>query len=102
MAGIAVKLKSEYKDFSNSEKKVADYILLNEEVVPFKTIYEIADRVNVSVPTISRLVKKIGYGSFKDFKIDLAISFFIIITPASRSIKSVEDISVYTCHGLTE
>ena len=72
MTGVAVKLKSTYKDFTDSERKVADYILLNEEVVPFQTVYEIADSVKVSVPTISRLTRKVGYGSFKDFKIELA------------------------------
>lgn len=72
MTGIAVKIKSTYKDFTVSERRVADYILINEEVVPFQTVYEIAGAVKVSVPTISRLIKKVGYQSFKDFKIELA------------------------------
>ena len=75
MSGIIIKLKSIYKSLSDSEKKVATYILQNEDKVPFQSIYKIADSANVSVPSVIRVIKKIGYKSFKVFKIELAKDF---------------------------
>lgn len=72
MSGVTVKIKSIYNSLSEVERKVADYILKNEEKVPFQTVYEIADSINVSVPSVSRLTKRIGYEHFKDFKVELA------------------------------
>lgn len=72
MSEVTAKIRSIYNSLSEAERKVADYILKNEEEVPFKSVYEIAKAVDVSVPSVSRLTKRIGYKNFKDFKIKLA------------------------------
>ena len=72
MPGVLVKIKSIYNSLSEVERKAADYILMNEEKVPFQSVYQIASSVNVSVPSISRFTKRIGYEHFKDFKVELA------------------------------
>lgn len=88
MPGASVKIKSHYDSLSDTEKKVADYILKNEDKVPFQSVYEIAEALEVSVPSVTRLTKKIGYGSFKDFKVELArdstssvVDIYSAITP---------------------
>jgi DNA-binding MurR/RpiR family transcriptional regulator len=73
MSGILAKIKAGYNSFSASEKKVADYILKNPAKVPFQSVYEMADFIGVSVPTVTRMTKKIGYQNFKNFKLDLAV-----------------------------
>jgi len=72
MPGIIAKLNSVYNSITDSEKRVANYIFKNEDRVPLQSIYEIAGHSSVSATTILRLIKKIGYSSFKKFKIDLA------------------------------
>lgn len=73
VSGVSVKIKSHYNNFSETEKKVADYILKNEDKVPYQSVYEIAEALGTSVPSVTRLTKKIGYESFKDFKVELAM-----------------------------
>ena len=72
MSAITGKINSIHDSLSEAERKVADYILKYEEQVPFQSVYEIADSIRVSVPTVTRLTKKIGYSNFKDFKVELA------------------------------
>ena len=72
MAGVTVKIRSLYPALPNTERRVADYVLQNAEEVPFKTVYDVAQAAGASVASVSRFVRTIGYGSFKDFKVELA------------------------------
>ncbi len=72
MAGVTLKIKSLYPSLPNVEKKLADYVLQYTAEVPFKTVYDMASAVGASVASVSRFVRKVGYSSFKDFKVELA------------------------------
>ncbi len=78
MAGVTVKIRSLYPSLPNTERRVADYVLQNTGDVPFKTVYDVARAAGASVASVSRFVRTIGYGSFKDFKVELAQD----VTPA--------------------
>ncbi len=109
MSRVILTMKSLYKSLSKSEKELADFIVSNEDRIPFLSVYEIARESEVSVATISRFVRKIGYDTFKDFKVELAknsapgdYSFYKNITPNDTkdelvkkvflgNIKSLED-----------
>lgn len=58
--------------FSNTEKKIADYILNHAELIPNMTTKELAAKADVSDASVIRFAKAIGIGSFKTFKITLA------------------------------
>jgi DNA-binding MurR/RpiR family transcriptional regulator len=51
---------------------VADIIVSRREKVPFLSIHEIARIAGVSVASVSRLARRIGYAGFSEMKIDLA------------------------------
>jgi len=72
MTGVKTKIKLISRNLTRAEKKVAEYILENAEDVPFLSVHAVADAVEVSVASVSRLVRKIGYPNFKIFKIELA------------------------------
>jgi len=72
MSAILVRIRSLYPDLQQAEKRVADYILGNAKDVPFQSVYTVADTVNVSVASVSRFVRKIGFSSYKNFKVELA------------------------------
>lgn len=72
MSRVAARIKSLYRSLPGSEKKVADFILKNTEEVPFLSVYDVAGAVKVSVASVSRFVRGVGYPSFKDFKVELA------------------------------
>jgi len=69
-----MKLKSIYDNLSATEKKVADFIMNNPDAVPNMIVSDIAECSGVSVPTVIRLSRKLGYSSFLDFRVALAIS----------------------------
>lgn len=87
MAGVIVKINSLHDRFSKAEKRIAAYILKNAEQAPFQSVYELARKTKVSVASVSRFSQKIGYPSFKEFKIDLAKESSSSIEALSQGIK---------------
>jgi DNA-binding MurR/RpiR family transcriptional regulator len=67
-------INSRMHSFTKSEKKVADYILNSKKSdITRITISELAANCGVSEATIVRYVKKVGFESFQDFKLNLAL-----------------------------
>ena len=67
-----MKIRSAYAALPTAERKVADFILKNPTRAPLMVINEIASEVDVSVPSVTRLAKKLGYAGFLDFRVALA------------------------------
>ncbi len=65
-------IRSFYPKFSEKEKKIADYILENPEVIIHRTINEVADDLSVADATVFRFSKRIGFKGFQAMKIALA------------------------------
>lgn len=64
-------IKSYYKNFSDKYRQIADYILSNEFSLSKLSIQEFSKSCNVSISTISRFAKTLGYDSFQELKIAL-------------------------------
>lgn len=71
MKHIKLTIQKVYHDLRPSEKKVADYFLTNTINVEDVSLIYLEKYIQVSQPTIIRFVKKLGYNSFKQFKISL-------------------------------
>ena len=67
-----MKLSSVYSTLPPAEKKVADFILANPDEAAHMVINEIAHKSGVSVPSVTRLARKLGYSGFMDFRVSLA------------------------------
>lgn len=67
--------------FSDKEKTVADYILSRPSEAVHPSIDELAANIGVSVSTLLRFVKKLGYGGYQQFRIALATE---TLAPESR------------------
>ncbi|MDR0899499.1 MAG: MurR/RpiR family transcriptional regulator [Lactobacillaceae bacterium] len=67
-------IRAYFEQFNGTERKIANYILNNPEILADVTIQQLALQVDTSTATLSRFVKKIGYPSFRDFSIALAAS----------------------------
>ena len=65
-------LKAAYQSLSPAERRVADYVLENPEEASHMTIDCLAANAGVSLPSVTRLTKKLGYSGFSEFKIALA------------------------------
>ena len=67
-----MKIRSAYATLPSAERKVADFILENSERATRMVINEIAEAAGVSVPSVTRLARKLGYSGFLDFRVALA------------------------------
>lgn len=61
-------LNKDHIDFSKTEKKIHDYVILNPEQVIYESLSSIAEKLDVGEATIVRYFKKLGYKNFVLFK----------------------------------
>lgn len=83
-----MKLSSVYSTLPPAEKKVADFILANPDEAAHMVINEIARRSGVSVPSVTRLARKLGYNGFMDFRVSLASGTSAVKPEGIRPISS--------------
>lgn len=65
-------IKSQYRNFSEKEKMIADYILEDPSRVVHPSIEELSEIIGISETTLFRFVKKLGYQGYQRFRIALA------------------------------
>ncbi|MFH1475876.1 MAG: MurR/RpiR family transcriptional regulator [Verrucomicrobiota bacterium] len=58
--------------FSRAEKQVAAYIRAHLEKAPLLSVHALAAASGVSVASVSRMARKIGYPGFNEFRVGLA------------------------------
>jgi RpiR family transcriptional regulator, carbohydrate utilization regulator len=99
VSGVLVKIRSLLSSLPSAERKVAQYILQNPERAPHRSVHEFAKAGGVSVASVSRFVRKLGFTDFKEFKLDLARettsavqSLFQAITPDDSDEKIVRKV----------
>jgi len=66
------KIKEHYHSLTKAEKKVADYIVSNQDKIIHNTMNDLNQRLEVGDATIIRLCKKVGFNGFTDLKISIA------------------------------
>ncbi|MBI2437889.1 MAG: MurR/RpiR family transcriptional regulator [Lentisphaerae bacterium] len=72
MSNTLAKINACMPAFSKAEKLVADYIRRHLEKAPLLSVHAIARTTGVSVASVSRMARKLGYPGFKEFRIGLA------------------------------
>lgn len=65
-------INSQYFDLTNSERKVADYVLAHQIEAQYMSISELAEECSVADATISRFCRRLGLGGYNAFKLELA------------------------------
>jgi len=71
---IEKKVSSIYSSLSAKHRKVADFALENIYKIPLMTVQDISEATNVSVASVVRFAKAIGYESFNEFRDEIASS----------------------------
>ena len=80
-------ISSQYFQLTNSEKKVADYVLAHRMDAQYMSISELAEECAVADATISRFCRRLGLGGYNTFKLELAkasMAFWGRGTPCAR------------------
>ncbi|AIF44527.1 MurR/RpiR family transcriptional regulator [Virgibacillus sp. SK37] len=89
-------IRSNYRNLSEKEKKIADFILLNPDKVIHYTINHISEKLSISEATIFRFCRRIGFKGFQDMKISLATEVVTSIKDIHGKIDEKDSIGVIT------
>lgn len=66
------RISREYYSFTVSEKKVADYMLSNQDGLAYLSIGQLASGAAVAEATVSRFCRRLGFKSYVEFKLNAA------------------------------
>lgn len=69
---ILERIHASYYQLTATERKVADFVLLNHDQVQFMSITQLADECGVADATISRFCRSLQLKGFNAFKLELA------------------------------
>lgn len=69
---IFTTIHSKYNNLTNTEKKVADYVLEHASSVIYMSITDLADTCGVGESSIFRFCRSLSFKGYQDFKIALA------------------------------
>jgi len=72
MSHTLAKINAGITSFSKAEKQVAEYVRRHLKKTPLLSVHALARTAGVSVASVSRMARKLGYPNFKEFKIGLA------------------------------
>ena len=89
-------ISSQYFQLTNSEKKVADYVLAHRMDAQYMSISELAEECAVADATISRFCRRLGLGGYNTFKLELAKA---PTAPAGRESKRAAGTALRPCAG---
>ena len=65
-------ITEKYSDLTDSEKKLADYVIKNFDRVLTVSVHTLAAEINLSVATVVRFAQHMGFDGYKEFRIYLA------------------------------
>ena len=72
LSSILSRIHSFKHSLTPSEAKIADFCLMNPELILELPINEVAKRAGVSIASVSRLAVSLGYRDWKDFRLKFA------------------------------
>lgn len=75
------RLKATEDSFTETEKKIADFLLNSPDEIIHLSITELSEKTKTSDSSIIRLCRKIGYKGYQEMKIDIAQS---LTTPTKQ------------------
>lgn len=85
-------LREKIVTMTNSERKVADYIIKNLSEVTFDTVNELSKKVGTSTTTIMRLTAKLGYSGYSEFQHDIQEFMKDQAAPQARLISNLKNV----------
>lgn len=102
-------IHSFYQDLSQSEMKIADFLLAQPETAGQMSIQALSQATGFSTATISRFAKRLGYQSFQELKIALSIptetdsqELFSDLTPEDDALTLAKKIFAANIHSLED
>ncbi len=85
---ILAKIQEEQGQFSQAERRIAGILQNSFDFAVNASIVELAERAEVSPPTVTRFCRRLGCQSYSDFKVQLAKTSYVgarYLNPAAKS-----------------
>ncbi|PAV28379.1 RpiR family transcriptional regulator [Virgibacillus profundi] len=89
-------IRSNYKNFSEKEKIIADFTLMNPHKIIHFTINQVSEKLGISEATVFRFCRRIGFKGFQDMKISLATEVVTSVKDIHEKINEEDSIGVIT------
>lgn len=93
---IFARIQDEAGQFSASEQRIADILVNSFDFAVNASIIELAERAEVSPPTVTRFCRRLGCNSFADFKVNLARTAYVGVRYLNPETKSTDPADVAT------
>ncbi|THV20616.1 MurR/RpiR family transcriptional regulator [Peteryoungia ipomoeae] len=93
---IFARIQDEAAQFSASEQRISEILLNAFDFAVNASIIELAERAEVSPPTVTRFCRRLGYQSFADFKVNLARTAYVGVRYLNPEAQSTEPADVAT------
>ena len=87
-------LQEQHSQLSPSEQRIADILTSDFEFAVNASIIELAQRAEVSPPTVTRFCRRVGCQGFSDFKVRLAKTAYVGVRYLNPLAKSTEPADV--------
>jgi DNA-binding MurR/RpiR family transcriptional regulator len=71
-AGCIARIQSSFRDFTPAERRIAEAVLADPDGLVLASVTDFAERSGGSEAAVSRFARKLGYGSFAEFKLALS------------------------------
>ena len=71
---LLITIQTVYNQFTNAEKKIADYVLLNYDKVVFMSITDLSDDCKVADASVFRFCRTLGLKGYQEFKMKLSLT----------------------------
>lgn len=91
---IFARIQEEAGQFSASEQRIAEILLNAFDFAVNASIIELAERAEVSPPTVTRFCRRLGCNSFADFKVSLARTAYVGVRYLNPETQSIEPADV--------
>jgi RpiR family transcriptional regulator, carbohydrate utilization regulator len=92
-SGVLARLGTLVPSLRESERKIADYILVHPEEIIFLSITELADRTDTSEATVIRFAQRLGYSGYAALKIALTMDRRDGAAPLPSDLKPEADLT---------
>ncbi len=71
---LILQIQANYNQLTKAEKKVADYVVCNQEKIPYMSITDLADACEVGDTSVYRFCRTMELQGYQEFKMQLSLS----------------------------
>lgn len=92
MTNFKIRLQANQNFLSEKEQVLANYLAEHQEAVKTMSLQNISDATDVSIATVSRLAKKLGYENFQELRFSLTQSNDVRTSKMFEEINENDDV----------